>query len=267
MLLFFFEKIIRFGCLYVFNLFYCFYRYFWELLSHFTTSDLEREKLLEFCSPEGQDELYSYCHRPRRTIVEILGDFPQTTQNIDLNYLYDLIQPLQPRAFSIASSQRVDASQLQLLMAVVRYKSKLVKPREGVCSTWLSRLNPKVDTSVKVPVWVKKGTISFPSNNNNCPVIMVGPGTGVAPFRNFIQERVSNNIGGNVLFFGCRNKAADFLCEREWQGYVDRGLLKLFVAFSRDQEDKQYVQHLIEEKAALVWDLVHHSGAYFYVAG
>lgn len=82
-------------------------RYAFELLSHFTDSDLEREKLKEFVSAAGQDELYTYCNRPKRTILEVLADFPHATANFPLGYFFELFQPIRPRAFSIASSPSV----------------------------------------------------------------------------------------------------------------------------------------------------------------
>ncbi|XP_078382662.1 NADPH-dependent diflavin oxidoreductase 1-like isoform X2 [Oculina patagonica] len=169
-------------------------RYFFELLSHFTTSDLEKEKLQEFCSAEGQEELYSYCYRPKRTTLEVLQDFPSASANIPFEYLLDLIPPIQPRAFSIASSLMAHPDEVQLLVAVVNYKTKLFKPRRGLCSTWLASLD-FTNKDLRVPVWVKKGTISFPKALDS-PIIMIGPGTGCAPFRSFIEERVSQSAGG-----------------------------------------------------------------------
>ena len=84
-------------------------RYFFHVLSNFTTSDLEKEKLIEFSTPEGQEELYNYANRPRRTVLEVLQDFPQATANIPLEYMFELFQPIRPRAFSIASSPKVTA--------------------------------------------------------------------------------------------------------------------------------------------------------------
>ena len=219
---------------------------------------------MEFTTAQGQQDLFDYVHRPRRTIVEILTDFADTAARIPHEYIFDILSPLQPRSFSIASSQMTSPSEAHLLVAVVHYKSKrLVKPRRGVCSTWLASRD--VTQDVTVPVWVKRGTIAFPDDER--PVIMVGPGTGVAPFRSFIQERIARGIGGNILFFGSRNKHSDFFFEREWQKYTDLGLLTVITAFSRDQEDKVYVQHRIPEHSALVWKLIHEHNASFFIAG
>ncbi|XP_072015905.1 NADPH-dependent diflavin oxidoreductase 1-like [Amphiura filiformis] len=240
-------------------------RYFFELFAFFAQDELQRDKFREFASAEGQQELYSYCNRPRRTTLEVLQDFPDVSSRIPFHYLFDLIPPIQPRAFSIASSLKAHPDQIQVLMAVVRYKTKLVKPREGLCSNWLANQHPHKE-DVRVPIWVKKGTISFPKNEST-PVILVGPGTGLAPFRSYIKERTSNNIGGCTLFFGCRSKDKDFFCEDEWKPLISRNLLQLYTAFSRDQEDKVYVQHRIRENSAYLWDLVEKQKAWFFIAG
>ncbi|KAJ8300992.1 hypothetical protein KUTeg_022511 [Tegillarca granosa] len=117
-------------------------RSFFELMCLFSEDELEKEKLKEFCTAEGQEELYSYCNRVKRSILEVLQDFPHTSSNIPFEYFFDLIPALQPRAFSIASSQQAYPEELHILMAVVEYKTKLYKPRRGVCSTWLAGLNP-----------------------------------------------------------------------------------------------------------------------------
>ncbi|XP_019861809.1 PREDICTED: NADPH-dependent diflavin oxidoreductase 1-like [Amphimedon queenslandica] len=105
-------------------------RSFFEILSWFAVNELEREKLEEFVTPEGQEELYSYCNRPRRTIIEVLNDFPLTATKIPVSYLLDLLPVLQPRAFSIASSATTNPQHVQILVAVVEYKTKLFHPRK-----------------------------------------------------------------------------------------------------------------------------------------
>uniref|UniRef100_A0A3Q2YKF2 NADPH-dependent diflavin oxidoreductase 1 n=1 Tax=Hippocampus comes TaxID=109280 RepID=A0A3Q2YKF2_HIPCM len=239
-------------------------RSFFELLATFSNDELEREKLAEFSSAEGQEELHSYCNRPRRTALEVLADFPHTTAQLKVDYLLDLFPAIQPRSFSIASSLRAHPHRLQILVAVVKYKTKMYKPRRGHCSTWLASLDPAKD--VYVPLWVKKGTLGFPADKTT-PVIMVGPGTGVAPFRSALQERTAEGKNANVLFFGCRSESKDFYFRSEWKEMSKAGQLTLFTAFSRDQEEKVYVQQRVRENAALVWDLIANKGAYFYIAG
>lgn len=110
-------------------------RYFFELLAHFTTDELEKEKFIEFTTAEGQQDLYDYCNRPKRNILEVLHDFRHTTPNIPPEYLFDLIPPIKPRSFSIASSQRYHGSVLELLVAVVHYKTILKTARYSTLYT------------------------------------------------------------------------------------------------------------------------------------
>ncbi|XP_048876951.1 NADPH-dependent diflavin oxidoreductase 1 [Brienomyrus brachyistius] len=240
-------------------------RSFFEVLACFATNELEKEKLVEFCSAQGQEELYSYCNRPRRTALEVLADFPHTMSTIQVDYLLDLFPEIQPRSFSIASSLLAHPHRIQILLAVVQYRTRLHKLRKGLCSSWLASLDP-TQGMVSVPLWVKKGGLKFPIDTNT-PVIMVGPGTGVAPFRSAVQERIAQHKMGNVLFFGCRSESKDFYFRLEWEELEGAGQLTLFTAFSRDQEDKVYVQHRVTERAALLWDLIANENAHFYIAG
>uniref|UniRef100_A0A6Q2YE37 NADPH-dependent diflavin oxidoreductase 1 n=1 Tax=Esox lucius TaxID=8010 RepID=A0A6Q2YE37_ESOLU len=240
-------------------------RSFFELLATFATDEREREKLAEFSSAQGQDELHSYCNRPRRTALEVLTDFPHTTAELSVDYLLDLFPEIQPRSFSIASSLQAHPNRIQILLAVVQYKTKMYLPRKGLCSSWLASLDPRLG-DVFVPLWVKKGSMKFPKDPET-PVVMVGPGTGVAPFRAALQERIAQGKTANVLFFGCRSQSKDFYCSAEWEEMVKAGQLTLFTAFSRDQEDKIYVQQRVKEQAVLLWDLIVNKNAYFYIAG
>ncbi|XP_055126237.1 NADPH-dependent diflavin oxidoreductase 1 isoform X8 [Symphalangus syndactylus] len=240
-------------------------RSFFELLACLSLHELEREKLLEFSSAQGQEELFEYCNRPRRTILEVLCDFPHTAATIPPDYLLDLIPAIRPRAFSIASSLLTHPSRLQILVAVVQFQTRLKEPRRGLCSSWLASLDPG-QGPVRVPLWVRPGSLAFPETPDT-PVIMVGPGTGVAPFRAAIQERVAQGQTGNFLFFGCRWRDQDFYWEAEWQELEKRDCLTLVPAFSREQEQKVYVQHRLRELGSLVWELLDRQGAYFYLAG
>ncbi|XP_054582746.1 NADPH-dependent diflavin oxidoreductase 1 isoform X2 [Eptesicus fuscus] len=240
-------------------------RSFFELLACLSPDALEREKLLEFSSAAGQEALHEYCNRPRRTTLEVLCDFPHTAAAIPPDYLLDLIPPIRPRAFSIASSLLAHPTRLQVLVAVVQYQTRLKEPRRGLCSSWLASLDPG-QGPVRVPLWVRPGGLSFPQVPDT-PVIMVGPGTGVAPFRAAVQERVAQGQTGNLLFFGCRWRDQDFYWEAEWRELEKRGCLTLVTAFSREQERKVYVQHRLREQGPLVWELLDRHGACFYLAG
>ncbi|XP_076020454.1 NADPH-dependent diflavin oxidoreductase 1 [Genypterus blacodes] len=238
-------------------------RSFFELLSTFASNEREREKLSEFSSAAGQDDLNDYCNRSRRTALEVLEDFPHTTAELKVDYLLDLFPQIQPRSFSIASSLKVHPDRLQILVAVVQYKTRMVKPRRGLCSSWLASLDP-TQGEVCVPLWVKTGTLKFPKDT---AAIMVGPGTGVAPFRSAIQERTAEGNNDNILFFGCRSEKKDYYFGTEWEDMMRAGQLTVFTAFSRDQEDKIYVQHRVKESAKLLWEWITDKQACFYIAG
>ncbi|XP_073908844.1 NADPH-dependent diflavin oxidoreductase 1 isoform X6 [Castor canadensis] len=240
-------------------------RSFFELLACLSPHGMEREKLQELSSAQGQEEFCEYCTRPRRTILEVLCDFPHTAGAIPPDYLLDLIPRIRPRAFSIASSLLVHPARLQILVAVVQYQTRLKEPRRGLCSSWLASLDP-AQGPVQVPMWVRPGGLTFPGTPDT-PVIMVGPGTGVAPFRAAVQERVAQGQTGNFLFFGCRQRDQDFYWEAEWKELEKRGCLTLVTAFSREQKQKVYVQHRLREQGPLIWELLDHDGAYFYLAG
>ncbi|XP_006863723.1 PREDICTED: NADPH-dependent diflavin oxidoreductase 1 isoform X2 [Chrysochloris asiatica] len=240
-------------------------RSFFELLAGLSPNALEREKLMELSSAQGQESLHDYCSRPRRTILEVLCDFPHTAAAVPLDYLLDLIPPIRPRAFSIASSLLALPGRLQILVAVVQYRTRLHEPRRGLCSCWLASLDPG-QGPVQVPLWVRPGGLAFPETVDT-PVVMVGPGTGVAPFRAAIQERVAQGKNENFLFFGCRQRDQDFYWEAEWRELERTGCLTLVTAFSREQEQKVYVQHRLKELGPLVWGLLDRHGAHFYLAG
>jgi sulfite reductase alpha subunit-like flavoprotein len=152
---------------------------FFEQFGEFATDELEKEKLKEFMTPDGLEELYNYCYRPRRSMIEIFYDFPKTSKNINsLEILIDLIPSIKPRSFSIASSPFVHKDRIQLLVAVVEYKTRLYETRKGTCSYWLSTVNPNQD--IKIPVWIRKGSFKIDWLN---PLICIGPGTGIILFK------------------------------------------------------------------------------------
>ncbi|KJE89717.1 NADPH-dependent FMN and FAD containing oxidoreductase [Capsaspora owczarzaki ATCC 30864] len=239
-------------------------RYFFEVLSYFAMDIRERDKLREFASMEGQEERYSYCNRVRRTSVETLRDFPSVHRQVPFAYLFELFAPIRPRAFSLSSSQAAHARSLHICMAVVNYKTKLSEPRRGLCSNWAAELPPQTTLLLSLG----RGTMTLPEDPRT-PIVMIGPGTGVAPFRSFVTHRVSTNAPGrNLLFFGSRNAAGDFLYRDEWQSLVAAGKIELFTAFSRDQDAKYYVQHrmLEEDASAAIWSALSDGGV-IYISG
>lgn len=202
-------------------------------LSLISENELEKEKLREFSNPEGQEELYDYINRPKRNILEVLADFPHTINKMNINLLFEIMSPIKPRPYSIASSSKAIPNNVQILVAVVKFKTRLVEPRFGLCSKWLASLK----TNDKVIFWLQKGTFRFQINK---PMILIGPGTGIAPFRSLLLDMImeKEDLKECVLFFGCRNKDKDYHCRKDFERLSKENNLKVFCAFSRDQDHK-----------------------------
>ncbi|CAG5020982.1 unnamed protein product [Parnassius apollo] len=241
-------------------------QYVFSLLASISQDKLERDKCMELGSPAGQEDWLNYCRRPRRTILEVLHDFHKTASKLTIEILFELFSTIKPRSFSIASSAiPSDGHSLDLLVAVVKYNTKLKKPRLGLASNWLKDLN----VGNNVYGWIKKGTFIFP-DDKNIPHILIGPGTGLAPFRSLLQERIARDAASSNtfhLFFGCRYKDKDFHCKEELEKMVNDGKLTLYCAFSRDQENKIYVQHKISQHRHALWKLVKQDGAFIFISG
>lgn len=194
-------------------------------------------------------------------LLDLLEAFPSARP--PLSELVSVLDPLQPRLYSIASSPKQIAREVHLIVAAVRYE-KRGRQRTGVASIFLcDRTAPGEAVSVFV-----QPSANFHLAPPDRPVIMIGPGTGIAPFRAFLQERRAISAAGrNWLFFGNPRRETDFLFEDELTGYCREGLLaRLDTAFSRDQDHKVYVQHRMLERAAELWAWLE-DGAHFYVCG
>ncbi|XP_078046276.1 NADPH-dependent diflavin oxidoreductase 1 isoform X3 [Augochlora pura] len=236
-------------------------RHTMQVLYHISDNELEKEKFYEFTTTSGQEELYNYINRPRRNIIELFADFPHTTSKLNIKFLFEIMSPIKPRAFSIASSSITTKNEIHLLVAVVKYKTKLFEPRYGLCSNWLASLQEEE----KVIFWLQKGTFKFTYDK---PMILIGPGTGVAPFRSVLLDKsaLHNDLSNCILFFGCRNKEKDYHCRDDFEHMSQKLHLNLFCAFSRDQENKIYVQHVIRDQKQLCWDFLNRGGS-IYLAG
>ncbi len=173
-----------------------------------------------------------------------------------------LLRKLTPRLYSISSSPKAHTGEVHLIISTVRYES-FGRARKGVASCFLA--DRCGENSAKVFVQKSHG---FKPPREDLPMIMVGPGTGIAPFRAFLEEREATGAKGqNWLFFGDQKRSTDFLYEEQLTGWLNRGhLTHLDVAFSRDQEEKIYVQHRLVQNAPKVWSWLE-EGAHFYVCG
>ena len=252
-------------------------QYFFEVASRFASDAAERERLGELASMESRDDLWEYCTRERRTVLECLDDFPSV--DLPLAWLVQLCPRLQPRHFSISSActraQSVtdrhvtaDAEREQAYMtlaeitvAVVRYETPWKRQKEGLCSSFLASLTP----GASVPVWLEPGSLDLnPTPTRGATgaacgsVVLVGPGTGIAPFKSFVEEVVRNGPSGAssgtrkvLVFFGCRSETKDFLHQSWWREMVVQsfdGQDAIFarsgglaVAFSRDSHGRRWI--------------------------
>lgn len=195
-----------------------------------------------------------------RQIVDVLHDMPA---GLDAQSLVGLLKPLQPRLYSISSSPKIDPDEVQLTVSVVRYKNGRHQ-RKGVCSAFMADR-----TADEAPrLFVQPSAHFHPPANPLAPMIMVGPGTGIAPFRGFLHDRRAMGAKGkNWLFFGEQHAASDFYYRDELEAWLRDGhLTRLDLAFSRDSQEKVYVQHRMIEHGAELWRWLE-EGASFYVCG
>ncbi|MHC6800567.1 assimilatory sulfite reductase (NADPH) flavoprotein subunit [Vibrio antiquarius] len=208
---------------------------------------------------DDKDKLREYSANTQ--IVDVLAE---KKTKLTADELIGLLRRLTPRLYSIASSQEEVDEEVHLTVALVEYEQNDEK-RYGGASSFLAQ---RLEEGDEVKVFVEHNNNFKLPEDDSTPIIMVGPGTGIAPFRSFIQERENRDAEGkNWLFFGDRTFTQDFLYQVEWQKYLKSGVLsRLDVAFSRDQVEKVYVQHRILENAAQVWQWIQ-EGAYIYVCG
>lgn len=195
-----------------------------------------------------------------RDLVDVTKEFPV---NLSSENFVGLLRKLQPRLYSIASSPIANPEEVHLTISTVRYKNGRYK--EGACSSFLS---DRLSEDQEISVYLERNPEFRLPVNSDAPIIMVGPGTGIAPFRAFLQEREANrDKGKNWLFFGDRHFSTDFLYQTEFQNYHKKGFLTRFnVAFSRDTDKKVYVQHKMLEHSKELYSWLE-EGAYFYICG
>ncbi|MDB6025200.1 MAG: cysJ 2 [Verrucomicrobiales bacterium] len=217
------------------------------------------ERLRELLSPEKKTKLDEYL--AGRDLLDLCTDFALKISAAD--FVANL-RKLTPRLYSIASSPKAHAQSIHLTVAIVR-RDFGGRQRKGLCSTFLAE---RVSEKVSVPVFLQTSPHFRPPQNLEAPMIMVGPGTGIAPFRAFLQERAATGAsGGNWLFFGHQHAATDFFYRDELAAWQKSGVLtRLDTAFSRDQQQKIYVQNRMLENANELWAWLN-NGAHFYVCG
>ena len=197
----------------------------------------------------------------QRQIIDVVRQFPA---KVNAQQFVNTLRNMTPRLYSIASSQAEVEDEVHLTVALVEYEAH-GHTHQGGASSFLST---RLEEGGEVNIFVEKNENFRLPNDGNLPVIMIGPGTGIAPFRAFMQQREAEEASGeNWLFFGNPNYTQDFLYQTEWQRFVKDGVLnKVSLAFSRDQEQKVYVQHRMLEQGEELYRWLE-QGAYLYVCG
>ena len=234
-----------------------------KLLAAYATDRLDRQALLRLASKEGKTEYKEKITQGYVGMNDLLQLCPSLT--IPLEHLCSICHWLLPRYYTIASSSSVHPHSIHLTVAVTQDKRPNGSLFEGVCSTHLAKRSPGTDT---VRLIVRPSTFRLPSDPFK-PILMIGPGTGIAPMRALIQERIYQKASGqNVLYFGCKREDQDYLYQDELQAWKVSGVLDLKVAFSRaNATKKEYVQHLLQRQASETYNLIDRQGAYIYVCG
>ncbi|KAI2620110.1 riboflavin synthase domain-like protein [Hypoxylon sp. NC1633] len=237
-------------------------RVFFHDVAFYTDDAAHKERLREFANPALSDEFYDYTSRPRRSILEVLQDFPSI--KIPFQHVPSVFPVMRGRDYSIASGGSLlknDESQftrVEIVVALVKYKTVLRKTRQGLCSRYLASLRDNVMINI-----THKENNSLQVAWTTRPLLAIAPGTGIAPIRAWLWDRLEERQAGEaVLFFGGRNQKADFYFKDEW----DDLRVKVFTAFSRDQEQKIYVQDRIREHAPVVCEYLR-KGAVVCICG
>ncbi len=230
-----------------------------ETLATKATADGDKAKLAALLAPEAKEALPGYLED--REYIDLLCEFPSA--KLTPQEFVDHLRKLMPRLYSIASSSKPFPTEVHLTVAIVRYETNH-RSRVGVASSFLA---DRAAAPTPVPVFVSDSHFGVPDDKAK-DIIMVGPGTGIAPFRAFMQERLATSATGrNWVFFGDQHRATDYLYEEEWTKWqADGKLARIDLAFSRDQILKVYVQDRMRESAAELWSWIK-GGAHFYVCG
>lgn len=236
-----------------------------HVLSAFASDASESAELARLAHGDGKHDYQERIAKQRKSLLEVLGEFPSVKPSYGA-FFGSIAPRLQPRFYSISSSAMAHPETVHVTCAVVRDIMPTGRVHHGVCSSWLKHTL----CNDSVPVYMRRSHFKLPQSAK-VPVVMIGPGTGIAPFRGFLQERSAlqqkgADLGPALLFFGCRSRMQDYIYAEELESFVRSNVLtKLFVAFSRDQSTKDYVQHHLVKNSAEVWELL--QSGHVYVCG
>ncbi|KAK8051242.1 flavodoxin [Apiospora rasikravindrae] len=243
-------------------------RIFFDHIKFFATEKMQIQRITEFADPTYSDEFYDYTSRPRRSILEVLQEF--SSVKVPYQWVPSIFPLIRGREYSIASGgsrlpvEGTNMIRVELLIALVKYKTVLRKTRQGLASRYIESLSSGDVMRIRIgehhgpPMEISDLSSRRPyyhpqTDPLDLPVLAIAPGTGVAPIRSYFCERASQKSRGeDVLFFGGRNQAADYFFKKDWELLN----VKVYTAFSRDQKEKVYVQDVIRHEATKVCELV-----------
>lgn len=230
-------------------------RFFFQLIANHSTDPTHKARLHEFADATFIDEYYDYATRPRRSMLEVLQDFPSV--KLPWQWACSLFPAIRGRHYSISSGGNLKGDlingkyRVQILVAIVKYRTVLKKVRQGLCSRYLASLSK--NTRIRITVNKTNEFNKLVADRPSVPILCIAPGTGVAPIRSLIWERATiqdEEVAPAYLFYGGRNRCADFLYEDDWDKHELK--TRVFTAFSRDQKEKIYVQDVLKREKDLV---------------
>jgi len=233
--------------------------------AHFAEDEKEKAQIIRF-GTEDKDKFLE----DKKSIYEVLEEFPSI--NIPFNAFLELVPRIQPRFYTISSSSKALPNRIAITVSLTITQLPRGRVHKGLCTNYLCEA---IEGKEKLCVFVRPSTFRLPKLKST-PVIMVGPGTGVAPFRGFLQDLIHFHkdkkddvkVGDWHLYFGCRHKEKDFIYKQELEEAAEKKILaRLDVAFSRMGDKKVYVQHRLADAGSELWESVNTNQASFYVCG
>ncbi|XP_071103901.1 methionine synthase reductase-like isoform X2 [Haliotis cracherodii] len=260
-----------------------------RIFVEFTSDDCEKRRLQELCSKQGAADYASFIRESRLSLLDVLTAFPSCQPPVER--VIEQLPRLQPRPYSVCSSPQTQPNRLNIVFNIVCIPGTDGRsaPRKGVCTGWLDTITMATQTNdscqnkegndLKVPIFTRTNQLFRCPEDVSVPIILIGPGTGVAPFIGFLQHRAWQRsqseadvpYGQTCLFYGCRHQDRDYLFRKELQEFQESGVLShLFVSFSRDGQPEgspRYVQDQLLQQGELTLDLIEKQDAVVYVCG
>ncbi|QDZ24421.1 NADP/FAD dependent oxidoreductase [Chloropicon primus] len=245
-----------------------------RMLAESCGEEKEKASLLEMISTAGKERYRKEILEGQPNLLDIFQAYPSCKPHAE--DLIEFLPALAPREYSVSSASQVHTGEMHFAFSVVEYETVKGRVRHGVATTWLSKLAEEVEQgkTVRIPIFMRPSKEFQHPESISKPIIMIGPGTGVSPFRgfshyrSFLQSRSKQDVGESWLFYGCRDRTKDFLYEEDFTELHEKSLLNHYeIAFSREQAEKVYVQHKMQDHQEKLGKLILEKEAYVFVCG